>query len=120
MSRLDGIGTAILIAASCNGRPTLHLSLAQLVAQQAAYLGRVVATEGTVRTFVDASGRYQVLEDEHLNRVRIEPSGAAAPYATRRVKIVGLLAFDARAGRSIQTTEIAPIDGGSSATQAPR
>ncbi len=96
----------------CRSRPTASVSLAQLVANQDAYVGRLVDTTGMVRSFIDATGRYYVIEDSHQNRVELLPASRADPYEGGRIEVTGKFGFDERTGRFIVIEGILPLRPG--------
>lgn len=97
----------------CRSRSAATVSLAQLAAKQDAYAGRLVDTIGTVRSFLDASSRYYVIEDAHQNRVELLPGRLVSRYVGRRVEVTGKFEFDERSGRFIAIEEIVPLTPGS-------
>lgn len=88
--------------------PIQDVTLAELVARQQAYEGRVVRTRGTVRTF--PSPRHYWLEDEHINRVGLVPQDLIAPHLGRELTVVGRFAFVQGRGRQITISNIEPFD----------
>lgn len=118
-ARLVAVVAAVAIAvAGCGGgRGPVDVSLAQLVAEEEAYLGRLVRTRGVIRAFgEDPATRHYVVEDERANRVQILPDAAAAEFEGRRVVVEGVFGFDQRSGRFIRAQRIEPLRVGQSAS----
>jgi len=102
---------AILVIAwpapACRGhddRP-VDVTLSTLARYQEAYQGRLVRTDGIVRTY-ESSGQYWI-EDTEPNRVALEPVRLVAPLLGKEVRVVGRFHFDDRTGRLIHIEAIA-------------
>lgn len=88
----------------------MEVSLANLVAEEEAYVGRDVRTRGVIRAFGEDPGtRHYVVEDERANRVQILPGTAAARFEGRRVVVEGQFGFDQSSGRFIRARRIEPL-----------
>lgn len=84
----------------------MDVSLATLATQEDAYKGKLVRTRGVVRTFEPP--RHYWIEDDHPNRVALEPEELVAPLVGQEVGVVGRFDFNDRKGRVIEIKEIAP------------
>ncbi len=100
--------TALLVAAPGCASGPVEVELSQLAADQEAYDGDTVVTEGTVREIRDHPDAepYHVLEDAHDNRVRLLPDELAAEYAGRRVQVRGGFEFDPGQGRLLRAEDV--------------
>lgn len=83
----------------------VDVTLSTLARYQEAYRGRLVRTQGIVRTY-DSSGQYWI-EDTEPNRVALEPVQLVAPLLGKEVRVVGRFHFDDQTGRLIHIQEIA-------------
>jgi predicted small lipoprotein YifL len=81
---------------------------AELVEEQDRYDGEMVVVEGTVRTYDDP--RHYWIEDDHPNRVELEPHEAAAPHVGERVRVQGEFSFQDDVGRIITVDELEVLD----------
>ncbi|MGH8998124.1 MAG: hypothetical protein ACRDY7_01890 [Acidimicrobiia bacterium] len=88
------------------------VSLATLATQEDAYQNKLVRTQGVVRVFEPP--RHYWIEDDHPNRVALEPEHLVAPLVGQEVRVVGRFHFDERTGRVIKIKEIAESDAPSS------
>jgi hypothetical protein len=111
-----GVGRATLVAllvwtSACSGDgedvPTV-VSLAELVADQAAYDGELVTTEGTVRSFDDPLHHW--VEDADVNRVELVPDEVAAPHLGAEVRVTGRYTFRDDEGRRIEVERLEVLD----------
>jgi hypothetical protein len=95
------------LACSCSRRDDrpVDVTLSSLARYQEAYQGRLVRTQGVVRTY-ESSGQFWI-EDSEPNRVALEPVGLVAPLLGKEVRVVGRFHFDERTGRLIHIKEIA-------------
>lgn len=102
------------LVTACGGDDdgTRDVSLATLAAQEGAYDGTLVRTQGVVRTFVQP--RHYWIEDDYPNRVALEPEELVAPLLGQTVRVVGRFNFDERKGRLIRVEEIASLSPGTS------
>lgn len=85
------------------------VTLAELVAGQEDYGGRLVETRGVVRRFgeaEDATTLHYVVEDEMANRVALRPNDVAERYAGEDVVVVGSFRYREQEGRSIEIERI--------------
>jgi hypothetical protein len=90
----------------------MRLSLAQLAADQTAYGGRHIQTQGTVRQFQDPNGTvYYVIEDSRANRVELTPASTGSAYVGQQVVVVGIFHVDDQRGRSIAVEHVNPPGG---------
>ncbi len=83
----------------------VDVTLSSLARYQEAYQGRLVRTQGVVRTY-ESSGQYWI-EDTEPNRVALEPVPLVAPLLGKEVRVVGRFHFDDQTGRRIHIQEIA-------------
>lgn len=84
------------------------MSLARLVSNQDAYVGKQVTTSGRVEKQTNANGtHYYILADSQQDLVILTPSRAAQPYVGQAVSVSGRFDFDPRAGRLIRVASIA-------------
>jgi hypothetical protein len=96
------------IACTSESGPT-ETSVAELVAKQEDYVGRLVETRGVVRRFGPEEGAtrlHYVVEDKEANRVALVPNDTAAPYTGQEVLVVGSFRFSEQDGRNIQIERI--------------
>jgi hypothetical protein len=98
---------AFLILSACGGEPA-DVPLVRLAAEQEAYDGRTVSTEGRVVPIEDppAGEPYFVLEDHAGNRVHLLPDATARPYVGESVTVTGAFRFDPNAGRQLEIETI--------------
>lgn len=112
--RRRGGGVALLALAlallGCSRDPdsgaALERSLAQLVAQQAAYDGRLVAARGVLRRY--GSPQHYWLEDRDYNRVAVATTADLDARVGQTVRVRGVFRYDPRRGRRI---EVQRLDG---------
>ena len=99
---------ASIVLAACSGGGPVEVPLAQLVAEQEAYDGQTVVTEGTVAAVRDSSAAdaYFVLQDAADNRVRLLPDEAAAPHEGDSVAVTGAFRFREQSGRDLTVDRI--------------
>jgi hypothetical protein len=92
----------VAVLAACGSGPS-EIPLDVLAAEQDAYDGRVVSTQGTMIPIEDSPGadEYYVLEDNAGNRVRALPDGVARPHAHESVVVTGTFRFNPTAGREL-------------------
>lgn len=97
-----------LLTACVNGqdRP-IAVSLDELARQEASYDGKLVRTQGVVRSF--ERPRHYWIEDAGLQRVGLVPGDVVAPLVDREVHVVGRFRFDERTGRVIEVERIEPL-----------
>lgn len=100
------IGALTLAGCAGGDDSPVDVSLATLARQEDAYKGRLVRTQGVVRTFEQP--RHYWIEDDYPNRVALEPEELVAPWLGQEVRVVGRFDFDERKGRVIEIEEIAP------------
>jgi hypothetical protein len=97
----------LLLAALLGCSRATPAALGELAADQQAYVGWHVRTEGIVRQERDRNGEvYFVLSDEHGHFVGLMPAGRVRQYTGERVKVTGLFQVEAGFGRTIQIEEI--------------
>jgi hypothetical protein len=111
LSFLSALGVvALFVAGACADESgPAAVTLAELVAGQEDYSGRLVETRGVVRGFGEAEGAttpHYVVEDEIANRVALRPTDVAGPYAGQDVVVVGSFRYSEREGRSIEIKRI--------------
>jgi hypothetical protein len=99
------VASPALACSRHDDRP-VDVTLSSLARYQEAYQGRLVRTEGVVRTY-ESSGQYWI-EDNEPNRVALEPVHLVAPLLGQEVRVVGRFHFDDRTGRLIHIEKIAP------------
>lgn len=97
-----------LLTACVNGqdRP-IAVSLDELARKEASYDGKLVRTQGVVRSF--ERPRHYWIEDAGLQRVGLVPGDVVAPLVDREVHVVGRFRFDERTGRVIEVERIEPL-----------
>lgn len=88
---------------SCSPSGPVDVPLATLAAEQEAYDGRTVVTEGVVVEVQDTmeAEPYYVLQDESDNRVRLLPTADARPHENQRVTVTGDFRFVPERGREL-------------------
>lgn len=98
----------LCVAAACTSGGVTRVPLATLAADQEAYDGRTVSTEGVVTEVRDAptDEPYYVLEDGQQHRVRLVPDGVARTYAAELVTVTGEFRFVADRGRELHVENI--------------
>lgn len=109
MSLLLAAVTPLLLSACSDESGPVEATLAELVAKQEDYDGRLVQTGGVVRRFGEAEGAtrlHYVVEDEEPNRVALVPNDVAEPYTEQEVVVVGRFRFSEEEGRSIEVERI--------------
>lgn len=100
----------VLVAGACtDDSGPARVTLAELVAGQEDYDGRLVETRGVVRRFGEAEGAttlHYVVEDHVANRVALRPNDVAERYAGQDVVVVGSFRSREQEGRSIEIQRI--------------
>ncbi|HZD75048.1 MAG TPA: hypothetical protein VE776_14375 [Actinomycetota bacterium] len=102
---------AAAVLAACAGRRPASVSLARLAADQEAYRGEQVKTQGVVRRFTDTAGSYFVIEDAEHDRVEVLPASRMARYQGRRVELTGRFGVGQTTGRFIQVERVSAGGG---------
>lgn len=109
--RRMAVVTLMLVAAlggsACTTGPA-EVSLQVLAAEQEAFDGKVVATEGLVVPIEDRPGSppYYVLEDNAGNRTRLHPDSVAQEHVNASVAVTGEFRFTEEAGRELHIDTI--------------
>ena len=105
-ARLGVVALLALLAAACatGAAAPEPVTLAELVADEERYDGRVVLTEGIVRTH-DAP-RHFWIEDDDLHRVELVPQEEVADLVGQDVRVVGRFSFADDRGRVIELDEL--------------
>jgi hypothetical protein len=105
-TRLPVAVLVIVLATACASGPAEPeaVTLADLVAEQDHYDGRVVLTEGTVRTY--DSPRHYWIEDVELHRVELVPDEEVADLVGQDVRVIGRFTFADDRGRVIEVQEL--------------
>lgn len=98
------LAVAAPLLAGCG--PASH-TLADLVAHQESYDGKVVSTTGTVRGFHDATGTYYVIEDADADRVLVKPASLFANRVGQAVTVTGRFNVTTTEGRVLTVTAVA-------------
>lgn len=101
VARLREVAGPLLLGAlaGCGGGAPTEVTLAQLVAQQAAYDGRSVVAAGTLRTHPDP--RHYWIEDSAHHRVALTGTQGLAERVGERVAVRGRFHYGAARGRRI-------------------
>ncbi len=105
------VAAVALLGIVLAGCASPHRSLADLVAHQETYDGRVVTTSGTVRRFEDPSGPYYVLEDADGNRVEVTPASSVEGRVGEVVSVTGRFSIEPMQGRVIAVDSVSPSGG---------
>ncbi len=97
------LAVPLLLATACAPTRPIEVTLATLAAEQEAYDGRTVITQGAVVQARDAPGDepYHVLQDGSQNRVRLVPSGWARDHESEVVSVTGVFRFVPDSGREL-------------------
>ena len=98
----------VLGGCSTGGEPATT-TLAVLASEQEAWNGRVVRTEGIVRSYVQPLHVW--VEDDEVNRVEVRPVGELLDLVGERVRVTGTFSFDDRGGRYIEVESLEVLDG---------
>ena len=101
---VTGVCALLLGACGLTGTAPREVTLAVLVGDQAGYDGRMVTTEGVVRTHDDP--RHYWIEDDDLNRVELIPDDEVVPLLGERVRVTGRFRFRDDEGRRIEIEQI--------------
>lgn len=106
-----GVFALMLVAVvSCGGdgpAPT-ELRLAELVRFADRYNGEAVTTTGVVHMY-DEPEHYWI-QDEAINRVRIQPQSAISELVGERVRVVGRFEHDPGTGRLIEAEAVTVVE----------
>ncbi len=97
------LATLVLTAPACASARPADVTLVTLSAEQEAYNGRVVVTEGVVVAVRDAPDEepYYVLQDDAQNRVLLVPSVWPADHEGEVVSVTGVFQIDPNSGRKL-------------------
>jgi hypothetical protein len=100
----------VLLLGACSGgdEPPATVPLAVLADFASHWDGRRVIVQGVVHGLSDPEHYW--IEDDHLNRVAVEPDEQAEPLVGRRVRVTGRFRYSTREGRSLQAEAIQVID----------
>jgi hypothetical protein len=98
--RLAATLSVVLLAAACVAGSPQEVTLAELAAQQEAFSGEGVVTEGVLRT--DPEPRHYWIEDTELHRVELQPHDGLSSLVGRRLRVTGTFTFDDSVGRTIR------------------
>jgi hypothetical protein len=102
---LLGVVVAALALDGCGGGGSV--SLARLAANQDAYIGKQVRTDGTVEAQANMNrSRYYVLTDQAQNLLVLVPARLARRYVGKRVSVAGRFGFNVHVGRLIRIARI--------------
>lgn len=113
MHVLRGLGLTLLltlVVTACGGTDsaTTELPLADLVRFQDRYDGDMVATTGMVNMFADPEHYW--IEDDQVNRIRIEPHEAVSDLVGERVRVLGRFEYGSEQGRVIHARSVEVVD----------
>lgn len=101
------LAAVVLAACGLVRDEPVEVSLAELVAAQEDHDGRMVATEGVVRSHDDPLHYW--IEDDDPNRVELVPHEEVEPNLGEHVRVVGRFTFSLDGGRLIEVEEIEPL-----------
>ena len=101
---------AALVPAACSldtGPPTT-VALAVLADHADHWSGRRVRVQGRMHGLEDPEHFW--IEDDHLNRVAVEPDAEAESFVGQYVRVTGRFHYSRRDGRSIDSERIEPVE----------
>ena len=95
-------------ACGVNDGPVVPVHLADLAAYAPFYDGRRIEAAGVVHRIEEPEHYW--IEDDAVNRVRIEPGSAVAAFVGRRVRVTGRFHYAPDEGRSLRAGRVAIIE----------
>lgn len=98
------IGLAVLCVTSCADPHVADVTLAQLVAQQGDYAGRLVMVTGTLRSHPDPLHYW--IEDSAHHRVELNQPGDLSGREGERLTVTGLFRYRQDKGRRIEVASL--------------
>jgi hypothetical protein len=99
-----------MLAVACGDAESTatDLRLADLVRFQDRYDGETVAITGVVHSFSDPEHYW--VEDDRVNRVRIEPHAAVSDLVGEHVRVIGRFEYASGKGRVIHARNVEVLD----------
>jgi hypothetical protein len=88
----------------------VETALVELAEDQEGFDGRMVTTEGVVRTWDDP--RHYWIEDADQHRVELDPQDLIAPHLGDEVRVTGRFTFRDDEGRRIAVDELEVLEEG--------
>lgn len=100
----------LLVTAGCAPEPRAReATLGNLVVGSDHFAGQRVITEGVVQSFPQP--RHYWLEDDHRNRVGLEPVALIASLEGAQVRVTGMFSVEPDRGRLIRVTALEVLAG---------